>query len=133
MHLIHELILCMQITRGRVHFNRDSTAKSLCLTFRHRSSLICSCTFLTGFGHFHGSTRSGPIQVASTLGDRFAAVASKLSGTQSRLSQSLYTLKYFAAHLLGFNTPAWPKKFTNSICLNLHQSKLYSRLTNSYS
>ena len=28
--LTHELILCIQITRGRVHFNRDSTAKSPC-------------------------------------------------------------------------------------------------------
>ena len=29
-HLTHELILCIQIKRGRVHFNRDSTAKSPC-------------------------------------------------------------------------------------------------------
>ena len=28
------------------------------VNFRHRSSLICSHTFLTGFGHFHGSTWS---------------------------------------------------------------------------
>ena len=62
-----------------------------------------SRTILTGFGHFHGSIRSGPIQVASTLGDHFAAVASKLSGTQSRLSQSLYALKEFAAICLARN------------------------------
>jgi hypothetical protein len=29
-HLTYELILCIQITRGRVHFNGDSTAKSPC-------------------------------------------------------------------------------------------------------
>ena len=74
------------------------------VTFRPKS-LICSCTFLTGFGHFHGSSPLGPIQVASTLGDRFAAVTSKLSRTQSRLSQSLYALKEFAAHLLGLHAP----------------------------
>ena len=39
---------------------------------------ICSRTFLTGFCHFHGSTQSGPFQVANTLGYRFEAVASKL-------------------------------------------------------
>ena len=97
MHLTHELIQWIQITRGRAHFNRDSTVKRLApsfepVIFRPRSSLICSCTFLTGLGHFQGSTRSGPIQVASTLGDRFAAVTSKLYRTQPRLSQSLYTL-----------------------------------------
>ena len=50
--------------------------------------------------------QSGPIPVASTLGDRFAAIASKMSGTQSRLSQSLYDLKEFVAHLLGLHAPA---------------------------
>ena len=39
------------------------------------------------------------------MGDHFAAVTSKLSGTQSRLSQSLYTLKEFATHLLGLHAP----------------------------
>ena len=29
-HLTHELIMCIQITRGKVHFNRDSTVKSPC-------------------------------------------------------------------------------------------------------
>ena len=29
-HLTHELILCIQIIRGRVHFNGDSTAKTRC-------------------------------------------------------------------------------------------------------
>ena len=29
-HLAHELILCTQITRGRVHFTRDSTVKGPC-------------------------------------------------------------------------------------------------------
>ena len=48
------------------------------MTFRPRSS-ICSRTFLTGFGHFHESTWSGTIKVASTLGDHYAEVVSKLS------------------------------------------------------
>ena len=56
---------------------------------------------LTGFGHFNGSTQSGPIQVASTLGEHFAAVVSKLS-----LTQSLDALKEFEAHLLGLHAPA---------------------------
>ena len=60
------------------------------VTFRPRSSLICSQTFLTWFGHFHCFTWPSPVQVGSTLRDRFAAVASLLSGTLSRLSQSLY-------------------------------------------
>ena len=46
-----------------------------------------------------------------TLGDRFAAVASKQYGTQSRLSQSLYTLKEFAAHLPGLHAPATEPSF----------------------
>ena len=58
-------------------------------------SVLCSLTFLTGIGHFHGSKWSGPIQVASTQGDHFEMVASKLSGTQSRLALSLYALKEF--------------------------------------
>ena len=31
------------------------------VTIRPRSFLICSRTFLKGFGRFHGSTRSGPV------------------------------------------------------------------------
>ena len=60
-HLKHELILCLQITRGRVHLNGDSTAKHPCWhqVLNLWPSLICSRTFLTGFCHFHGSTRSG--------------------------------------------------------------------------
>ena len=46
-----------------------------------------------GFGHFHGSTWPGPIQVASTLVDHFSVITSKQSRTQSKLSQSLYALK----------------------------------------
>ena len=38
--------------------------------------------------------------------DHFVPVTSKLSGTQSRLSRSLYTLKEFATHLLGKHAPA---------------------------
>ena len=81
------------------------------VTFGPRSSLICSHTFLTGFGHFHGSTRLGTIQVANALGNRFAAVVSKLSETQSKLSQSLYALKEFVAHLLDLHAPATEPDF----------------------
>ena len=49
--------------------------------------------------------------MASTLGDRFTAVTSKLSGIQSRLSQSLYALKEFGAHLLGLHAPAMEPGF----------------------
>ena len=38
----------------------------------------------------------GPIEVDSTLVGHFAAITTKLSGTQSILSQSLYPLKEFA-------------------------------------
>ena len=53
----------------------------------------------------------GPIQVASTLGELLAAVARNLSGTQSRLSQSLYAMKEFAAHLLGSHAPETEPSF----------------------
>ena len=97
MHLTHELILCTQISRKKVDINKDSAVISPCLhqvfesaTFQPRSSLHCSRTFLKRLCHFHGSTRSGPIQVVSTLGDHFVVVTSKLSGMQSILSQSLW-------------------------------------------
>ena len=52
----------------------------------------------------------GPHQVSRTLGDHFAVVASKLSRTESKtkstLSQSLCSLKEFAAHLLKLYAPA---------------------------
>ena len=51
-------------------------------------------------------------QVASsTLGDHFEVVTWKLSGSQSRLSQSLYALQEFAAHLLGLHAPAKESRF----------------------
>ena len=88
-HLTHEWILWIQITRGRVHFEESLLPPSFePVTFQPRPSSICSRTFFTGFGHFHGSTQSGTIQVASTLGYHFAAVTSKLSRSQSRLSQN---------------------------------------------
>ena len=62
-YFTHELILCVQITGGRVNFNRDSAMKNPCfepVTFRPRSSSICHLTHLTGFGHFCGSTQVGP-------------------------------------------------------------------------
>ena len=37
-HLTHELILCIQITSGRIYFNRDSPEKSPC---GHQVSSIC--------------------------------------------------------------------------------------------
>ena len=49
--------------------------------------------------------------MASTLVDRFAAVDSNLYGLQSRLSQSLYALKEFAANLLGLHASATEPSF----------------------
>ena len=49
--------------------------------------------------------------MASTLVDRFAAVDSNLYGLQSRLSQSLYALKEFAANLLGLHGSATEPSF----------------------
>ena len=47
--------------------------------------------------------------------DRFTAVASKLSGTQTRLSQSLCALKEFAAHLIGLqSTPLYGAQLLES-------------------
>ena len=57
--------------------------------------LILSTQNTGGRGHLHGYKWLGPIQAVSTLGERFAAVASKQSGTKSKLSQSLYALKDF--------------------------------------
>ena len=55
-------IVCVRISRGRVDFNWESGVKRHCqvpsfepATFRPRFSSLCSRTFLTGFGHFHGS------------------------------------------------------------------------------
>ena len=39
------------------------------------------------------------------LGDCFEAVANKLTGSQSRLSQSMYALKEFAIHVLDLDAP----------------------------
>ena len=36
--------------------------------FRPRSSLPCSRTFLTGFGHFHGSKQSGLVNISVWMG-----------------------------------------------------------------
>ena len=41
--------------------------------------------------------------MTSTVGEHFAAVTNELSRMLSRLSQGLYTLKEFAAHLLGLH------------------------------
>ena len=100
--LAHELIsqeewyILKVILPGKVLAGTESQACDL---------IFCdfSYTFVTGFCHFHGSIRSGPFQVTSTLGDCYSAAASKLSGTQSRLSHCLNTLKEFADHLLGLH------------------------------
>ena len=60
-----------------------------------------------------------PIQVTSTLGDCFAAVASKLSRALCRLSLSLYALKVFVAHLLGLHAPATEPGFTIELAFSL--------------
>ena len=68
-------IVCMRITRGRVDFNWESGVKSHRLvlsfepaTFRPRFSSLCSRTFLTWFGHFHGTTLLGPFKWPVLLG-----------------------------------------------------------------
>ena len=43
--------------------------------------------------------------------DCFAVVANKLSGTQSRLFQSLFALKEFAAHLIGLHASTTEPSF----------------------
>ena len=53
----------------------------------------------------------GSIQVASAQGDHFEVVTSKLSGTQSRLSRSLYTKKEFAVLMLDFYALAMEPSF----------------------
>ena len=55
------------------------------------------------------------IKVASTLGDHLTVVTSKLSGSQPRLC--LYTLKEFAAQLLGLHAQQSPTLvFVTSTC-----------------
>ena len=112
--------------RNLIEFqNLNCTTDSEIQTFRHRFSSICSHTSLVGFGHFHGSTQSSPIQVASTLGDCFSAVFRKVSGTQSRLSLSHYALKEFAAH--GLHAPATEPGFDSNFTSSL--SSIFSFLT----
>ena len=57
-------------------------------TFRPRCSSLCRPNFLTRLGYYHGSTRSGHSS-GRYCGDHFVAVASKLSGGDSRLSQNM--------------------------------------------
>ena len=52
-HLTNELIFCIHITRG---------CRFELVNFSPRSSLICSHTFLEGFGHFHDSTQTGQLK-----------------------------------------------------------------------
>ena len=49
--------------------------------------------------------------MASALEVHFAVITSKLSGIQSRFSQSLYALKEFAAHLLGLHATTMEPSF----------------------
>ena len=68
MHLTHELKSCIQIIRRRVSFNGDSTVKDPCwrrVSNRDLPTQVLSFAAspsLQGFGHFHGSTRSGPFK-----------------------------------------------------------------------
>ena len=73
-HLAHESILCIQIIRGRVHFNRDSTAKSLCWHQvlnqwpSYPGLWFAAIPSLPDLVIFMAPQSRGPIKVASTLG-----------------------------------------------------------------
>ncbi len=68
MHLTHELKSWIKIVRRRVGFNGDSTVKDPCwrrVSNRDLPTQVLSFAAspsLQGFGHFHGSTRSGPFK-----------------------------------------------------------------------
>ena len=75
-----------------------------------RSFFIFSCYFLTSFT-FSWLHLVKSIELVSTIWDRFEAVASNQSRTQSRLSLSMYALKEFAIHLLYLDAPATEPRF----------------------
>ena len=96
-HFTYELILWIQITRGKVNFLKESPfwhqVLNLWLSghiFFHNQSWLPYRTW--SFSWLHTFK---PIQEASTLGDCFATGTRKLSRAQSRLSQSLHALKEF--------------------------------------
>ena len=80
------------------------------VTIWPRSSSICSHTYFTGSGHFHGFTRSGLIQVVSALGDCFAAVASKVSRT-IQIFPETERLERVCWTLLGLNVTSTEPSF----------------------
>ena len=83
MHLTHELILLIQITRGRRDFNRDFIGKSSCW--------CCVMNLQPSDPDLVQPYRNWPFSapfkwpVLWGTNLQFAAVASKLSGTQSKL------------------------------------------------
>ena len=106
LHLTHELILCTQIARKRPDF----TVKVLAGTE------FCTCDLPTQIFfdlQLYLPDRIWPFSWLHIVGPHssgqyhFGAVANKLSGTKSRL----YTLKEFAAHLLGLHAPATEPSF----------------------
>ena len=96
-HLTHAQILWIQITTERVESNGNSPMKKprwiKVLNLQpsdHIYFVKPLYTFITGFGYFHGSTQSGPIQVASTMGDHLQQMP---ASWQSKLSRRLRALK----------------------------------------
>ena len=105
------------MARRRVSFNGDSTVKDPCWRWNSKRDLptqvfsLAASPSLQCFDHFHGSTQSGPIKWTVLWETTINVIASKLSRTQSRLAQSLYALKEFAAHLLGLHALATESGF----------------------
>ena len=96
-HLTYAQILWIQITTERVESNGNSPMKKprwiKVLNLQpsdHIYFVKHLYTFITGFGYFHGSTHSGPIQVASTMGDHLQQMP---ASWQSKLSRRLRALK----------------------------------------
>ena len=67
------------------------------------SYLLQSCSFLTGLGHFHGSTNLGLVKVASTLGDHYLVNTSKHIPNFLRACRPC---KRLGTHLVGWFAPS---------------------------
>ena len=67
----------------------------------------------------HSSGQYSRGLLAAVAQQAVATVASKLSGTQPRLYQSLYALKEFAAHLLDLHSPGMEHGFEILTLTNL--------------
>ena len=97
-HLTHELKSLCKIMRGRINLTETpwwkllAVAKTLTVTLWPR--LLALQPFLR-FGHNHGPTQLGPIQVTSTQREHFSVISRKRSGTQCRLSQKPVRLEIY--------------------------------------